>query len=183
MDFWRAALIIDMGDRAELYYAELCYDVTRITILPPCRTDKIKLGVDFYRKGFYRLHQFDAVAERVIDIGATESIKRLIPNDRSARLFAQPDDFIQTFDEQSGMRFPRGPEIRFDAEVDFQSSLLKPDSAAHGEMWRLGLLNQSQDARVERPRRLLFVRRHRQLDVFDGVGFHINRPVIARSAK
>ena len=44
-------------------------------------------------------HQFDAVAKRIIDIGATEAINRFVPNCRHARLFAPPDEFIQPIDE------------------------------------------------------------------------------------
>lgn len=47
----------------------------------------------------YRLHQFDAVAKGIIDVGVAEAIERFIPNDRSARLFASADEFIQPLDE------------------------------------------------------------------------------------
>ena len=47
----------------------------------------------------YWFHQFDAVAKRIIDVGAAESIERFIPNDRSASLFATADEFIQSLDE------------------------------------------------------------------------------------
>lgn len=47
----------------------------------------------------YWFHQFDAVAKRIINVGATEAIKRLVPNDGSASLFAAADEFIQSLDE------------------------------------------------------------------------------------
>ena len=47
----------------------------------------------------YRPHQFDAVAKRIIDVGAAEAIKRLIPNDLDACLFASDDELIQPFNE------------------------------------------------------------------------------------
>ena len=120
----------------------------------------------------HRFHQFDAVAKRVIDVGAAEAIERLIPNDRDTSLFALPDEFIQSLDEQSGMRFLRRSEVGFDAEMDLQLSLLKPDAAARGETGRFGFLGQSQDADIERSRRFLSIRRHCQLHVFDCVDFH-----------
>src|SRR5215510_9091914 len=71
------------------------------------------------------------------------------------------------------MRFLRWAEVGLDAEMNFQFSLLEPGTAARGETGRFGLLGQSQDAGIERPRRLLSVRRHRQLHVFDCVNFHL----------
>src|SRR5262245_14340264 len=113
------------------------------------------------------LHQFDAVAKRIIDVSPTEAIKRFIPNDGSARLFASADEFMQSLDEQCGMRFLRRSEVGLDAEMNLQFSLLEPYATALGETRRFGLLGQSQDAGIERPSRFLPVRRHCQLHVFD----------------
>ena len=62
---------------------------------------KIHLGVESDFRPARKAHpallveglddQFDAVTKRIIDIGATESFNRFIPNDRSTRLFALPD--------------------------------------------------------------------------------------------
>src|SRR5262245_43688599 len=72
------------------------------------------------------------------------------------------------------MRFLRRAEVGLDAKMNLQTSLLEPDAAARGETRRFGLLGQSQDACIERPRQLFFVWRHRQLHVFDSVNFHFN---------
>src|SRR5215470_5091700 len=72
------------------------------------------------------------------------------------------------------MRFLCRSEVGLDAEMNLQTSLLEPDAASRGETGWFGLLGQSQDAGIERPRRFLSVRRHCQLHVFDCVDFHFN---------
>src|SRR5262245_15843212 len=72
------------------------------------------------------------------------------------------------------MRFLCRAEVGLDAKMNLQTPLLEPDAAARGETRRFGLLGQSQDAGIERPRRFLSVRRHCQLHVFDCVDFHFN---------
>src|SRR5208337_5425778 len=47
------------------------------------------------------------------------------------------------------MRFARGDEFFFDAQMHFQRAALEPASAAPRQMRRLGMLPDAEDARIE----------------------------------
>src|SRR5262245_9798157 len=72
------------------------------------------------------------------------------------------------------MGFHRRSEVGLDAQMNLQPFLLEPDATALGETGRFGSLSQPQNANIESPRRLLSVRRHCQLHMFNRVDFHLN---------
>src|SRR5262249_11325418 len=81
------------------------------------------------------------------------------------------------------MRLLRRAEVGLDAKMNLQLSLLEPDAAALGETRWFGLLGQSKDADIERPRRFLSVRWHCQLHMFNCVDFyfHMSRSQVLAS--
>src|SRR5487761_1782454 len=70
------------------------------------------------------------------------------------------------------MRFVRGCEIFFNAEMNFERAPLEPAAAARGQMSRLGLFGNSEQAGIEGARLGLASRRHRQLHMVDCADLH-----------
>jgi hypothetical protein len=85
-----------------------------------------------------RLHEFDAVAERIRHVDAIEPVERLVVvhcetgGDDSSR------DGAYVVHDERGVCLGRWSEAGVDTEVDLQISVLEPAATANREMIRLG---------------------------------------------
>src|SRR5581483_8964423 len=116
-----------------------------------------------------RLHQFDAIAERIRDVNPMETFQRFVGHNRIAGFSATPDEIIQPCYQQRGVRFLCRPEILLYSKVDFERAIFKPYAAAFGQMFGLWFLGQAEDAAIETPCPVFPFGRHGELYVFDGV--------------
>src|SRR5262249_41405281 len=73
----------------------------------------------------------------------------------------------QIADDECRMRFFRGPEVGFDAEVKLSRLRSEPRAASFREVLRFRDFHKSEYADVKRSRRILIAGRHCELDVMD----------------
>jgi hypothetical protein len=118
------------------------------------------------------LEQLDAIAERVVNVGAVVACEQVVGLRRVSGGFEAGDERRQIIDEQSRMRLLRGTEVVFDAEVKFEGADLEPETAAFIQSGRLGDFREAEEIAVERAALFFFAVRHRKLDVVDGGGGH-----------
>ena len=70
--------------------------------------------------------------------------------------------------EQRRVRFPGGPEIGIDPEMQPQRARAEPDTTAYRQVRWFGFLGKTQNIAVERPRLRLLPGGHGQLHVIEG---------------
>ena len=109
--------------------------------------------------------QFDAVAERIIDVYTGVRRQRLVVTDRGAGRPQALDEEPQALHDKGGMSLAGRAEVGIDTEVDLDALVLEPAAPSPLQIGRLGHAPQTQQTRVERLRGRLAARRHSQLDV------------------
>src|SRR6185503_20190645 len=102
-----------------------------------------------------RLHQFEAVSERIRDVHALVAGQRLVLGDRDPRVAKPLDHSRKALHQQSRVRFPGGTEVLLDTQVDLELTALEPDPAAFREVLRLRRLRYPEKNPVEASRFLL----------------------------
>lgn len=65
------------------------------------------------------------------------------------------------------MRFLRGPELGFDAQMQLEVARLEPHAAAPGEIFGLGHFGEAEQTRVEVAGLVFFAGRHGELHVIE----------------
>src|SRR4029450_12662188 len=115
-----------------------------------------------------RLEQLQAIAKRVEHVHALESFQRLIRDHCESSRFAPSRESRQSDHEHRRVRFPGGPEIGIDPEMQPQRARAEPDTAAYRQVRWFGLLGKTQNLAVERPRLRLLPGGHGQLHVIEG---------------
>ena len=113
------------------------------------------------------LHQFDVVAEGIVDEAPVVFFQRLVFGNGIARRFQCVDQRSKIVRQQRGMRFFRGRKILLDAKMKADAAGFKSASAAPGERCGLGHFGDAEKAVIECACCLFFARGHGQLDVFN----------------
>ena len=120
------------------------------------------------------LHEFDPVAEGVIDIDPPVPIERL-EADSSSRLLKAFGEFVQALHDKGGMSLASGTELRVDTEMDLDTVVLEPAAASALQMGRLGDAPQTEQSSVKRLCRRLLANGHGQLDMINRHHSHSRR--------
>jgi len=81
--------------------------------------------------------EFNAIPERVVDIGALVAIEGLVLDDLDVRCSEPADHRVQIRDQQGRMRLPRPSEVLVHAEMNLQQGTLEPTTTPNGEVRRL----------------------------------------------
>ena len=118
------------------------------------------------------LEQLDAVAERVVDVALPEAVDAVAVADVDPGGRQAVAERVEIVDEQRGVGLAGRTEVGLDAEVHLDRSVVEPAAAARREVGRLGDVRDAEEPVVERDRRVLLARRHRQLDVIDRADRH-----------
>src|SRR5690242_3186181 len=112
-----------------------------------------------------RLHQLEAVSERVRDVHAIVAGQRLVRGNGDPRVAKPLEQSGELVHQQSRVRLPGGTEVLLNSEMDPDLAALEPDTAALREVGRLRRLRDPEENGVEAPSFLFPTGRHRQLDV------------------
>jgi hypothetical protein len=119
-------------------------------------------------------HQFDPIAEGVVNISTLETFKRRI-------IFAgksgipQPDPkSLQIVHHDGRVRLRGGTKIVLNSEMYADPAILKPTAATFHERFRLRYLGHTQRVGIEPASSVFFARWHRQLYMFNPLHGHIN---------
>src|SRR5262245_42216971 len=83
------------------------------------------------------LHQFDSIAERIVDKEAVMVFKGFVALDGVACGFKLAFEIFRIIDEERGMRLARRTGIRLDPKVHFERTAFEPAAPAFGEERRL----------------------------------------------
>ena len=110
-----------------------------------------------------RLHQFDAVTERIGHVDAVEPVERLVVVHRETRGDDSSGQMAYVVDDEGGVRLGRGSEVGVDTEVDLQIAVFEPAATADREMIRLRDMRDAEHSFVEGDGFGLESGRHRQL--------------------
>jgi hypothetical protein len=113
------------------------------------------------------LHQFDPVAERVVNIAAQHAGEFVVPQDCRASLFDPFGEGAKIIDQQGRMGLFSGLEPGFDAKVELDRPSCEPAPAARGERRRFGHFAEPENRSVEPPRGILAAGRHCELDMIE----------------
>jgi hypothetical protein len=100
------------------------------------------------RRYVLRLHQFEAVAEGIEDVGAAIAIERSIGLDAEAGALAGGEDVVQGVNDKRWMSTFGRMKIGLDAEVQVHGSRGKPDTISAGHGRRLLYFREAEKAAV-----------------------------------
>ena len=152
-------------------------------LIPPRRNHRIGEPIDEQtqivdvqrseRKMQDRFQQFDPVAERVVDVHPLVTLQRLIVSQKGTARAKSIDQRSEIIHQQRRVRLVRWPEVRVDAQMDLESSVLEPAATTQGEVWWLGDVLDPEKPLVEGHRLVLATCRHRQLHVVDRDDLHV----------
>jgi hypothetical protein len=120
-----------------------------------------------------RLHDFEAIAEGVIDEEAALTLKLIIGTRSVAGIPTSSGERIEVRDVESHMSLPRGAKLRVDPEVELSLAELEPGSASHRQGGRLRYLAQAEHLAIEAARLVLEATGHRDLYVIDAQNGHV----------
>ena len=79
------------------------------------------------------------------------SLDGLVDRDLVTGLHCLRDHHRQFIDDKGWVCLSRRNEILLDAEMDLQISTFEPTAIPRGELWRLHLFIEAEDAMIERP--------------------------------
>jgi hypothetical protein len=77
-----------------------------------------------------RFHQFDAVAERIVNISALVAFERLVLNDSVSSPLQLCDKCPKIIDHEGGVRLTCRDKFFVYTEMNFQSAALEPASTS-----------------------------------------------------
>ena len=98
-----------------------------------------------------RLQEFDSVPERIGHVHPIEPFERFICRGHIAGGSAPIGHVGKTSDQKRRMRFLRRAKVGVNAKVQPQGSSAEPHAAARGEIGRLRLFDETENACIERP--------------------------------
>src|SRR5690349_21673684 len=121
-----------------------------------------------------RLDQLDPVAKRILHVPAITAFDRLVLIlDLEAGSAGFFDNVVKAVDDERRVCLARRNEILVNAEMNRQSAIPEPATAACGELRWLGNFGESQDIPIKSPRLALSPGRHRDQDVVDCANGHL----------
>lgn len=97
------------------------------------------------------LHQFDAVAEGIVDEAPVIFFQRLVLGNRIACRFQCTDQGDKAVCQQGGVGLSRRGKILLDTKMDAHAAGFKPASAAPGKRCRLGDFGNAEKAVIKCP--------------------------------
>jgi hypothetical protein len=112
-----------------------------------------------------RFHQFDPIAEWIVNIYAMKPLKGFVIAERYAKYFQAFDECGQILNYQRWMRFTRRAKIRLDAEMNLEITALEPAASTFCQSNRLWDFRNTQGFTVELASAILSARWHSQLHV------------------
>jgi hypothetical protein len=112
-----------------------------------------------------RLHEFDPIAERIINVNAMISFQRLIVPRVVSGAYQHSSESREVFDDKGRMSLSSRSKVRFDANMHLESAPLEPAPSALRQVRRLFSLRYAKYCLIKRTRVCFSTRRHRQLDV------------------
>lgn len=125
-----------------------------------------------------KLHQLDPVAEGIIDIDPVIAGQRLVPPGGNAAFGELCNKAGEIIDQECRMRLARGPEVRFDAEMDPDRAAFEPAAAPLLEIVRFLHLGEAEEVAIEAARLIFAAGRHGELDVVELKQRHVTIPIL-----
>ena len=119
-----------------------------------------------------RLHEFDAVAERIRHVDAVEPLERLVVVDGEAGSDGSGRQTVHVVDNERWVRLGRWLEAGIDTEVYLQVSVFEPAATANGEVTGFRNMRDAEHSFVERDSLGLESGRHRQLHMIESNDAH-----------
>ena len=119
-----------------------------------------------------RLHEFDAVAERIRHGDAVEPLERLVVVDGEAGSDGSGRQTVHVVDDERWVRLGRWLEAGIDTEVYLQVSVFEPAATANGEVTGFRNMRDAEHSFVERDSLGLESGRHRQLHMIESNDAH-----------
>ena len=126
-----------------------------------------------------RLHEFDAVTERIGHIDAVEPVEWLVVVHREARGDDSSYQAAYVVDDEGGVGLCRGSEVGINTEVDLQVAVFELAATPSREMIRLRDLINAEHSFIESDRLGLEPGRHRQLHMIETNDTHATHPASA----
>lgn len=120
------------------------------------------------------LHQFDAIAEGIENVGAAQVADGRVRFCGEPGAFARRNCFIEIVDDERGMRALGGVKIGggFDAEMEIHWASCEPDAVTSGHRRGLLLLGETENADVKRARGFFTAGGNRHLHVIEAKDWH-----------
>ncbi len=118
------------------------------------------------------MHQFDTIAERIVDVATLITVQRLIPDGFDACSRQMRDRVMEVIDQKCRVCLARRCERTFDAQMKPDCSILKPATATSRQILRLWNFRKAEGRTIKIARFLLLTFRHCQLNMIESDDLH-----------